>query len=1214
MRFSRLSENQLPRVFGKHEVEPQREVLATLNFTEASKIADKQAISVINETNPTAATYTSYVTNNTTDTCYNLGCLVPDCSHSQRETATYTETLNSLAISCNNKNVAINNLSTEIDNGTLTTSQLKILTAEERQNLLFSHYLEDIKTLENLVPVSIVKSSIYQPTRGDLLQEKTALVDQVYSIPGKTPGLIYSTVDIVGNRFKALIDSGASKTFVGPSIRKIAKKNALFVNKNITAKVTTPLGHTEEIRETIQIPIKLQKRVRVIEARFLESLDQDCILGLDALHDFGIIADFSNFTYTFSSKPFDRYTFEKRFKETTEKTESCYGLRELSSTEENMLQKFLEAEIPKTPEKLGTTSLVVYSIDVNGHPAIKQRPYPQSSVKEKALFAEVDKMLDNDIIERSSSDWSSPILMVRKPNNTYRFCLDLRKVNAVTKKDAYPLPLMTSILDKLRVARYISTIDLSQAFFQIPLEEKSREITAFAVPGKGLYQFKRLPYGLTNSPAVFQRLVDTLIGPELQPNVYSYIDDLIIVTETFEDHLRWLKIVFDKLKHANLAINEEKCKFCQSEVKYLGFIVNKNGLQVDPGKTAPIREYPAPRTLKQVRRFVGMTSWYRKFIENFASLMEPISRLLKTKQHWEWGCEQQTAFEAVKDRLMQAPILMRPDFTKPFTIQVDASTVGLGSVLTQVIDEQERVIAYASRTITDAERNYTTTELECLGVIWSIEKFRGYVEGTHFEVITDHSSLQWLKTLKKPVGRLARWSMYLAAYDVDIIHRKGAMHHVPDALSRMYENQTELNALKESNDDWYESRINDVIKYPKKFYNWYTANGILYHRTESTLTDAVAQDEASWKVVVKQKNRDRILFDTHDNVQSGHLGIEKTHARIAKDYYWPGMFKDIVNYVKHCDICQKIKSEQYAPPGMLGKRIIEHPWSVVAADIMGPFPRSKKGMKYLLVIQDLFTKWIEIEPLRNATGSLIKNALHDTVISRWGTPRVFISDNGTEFVNKVLTEYTKELNVVHSTTPPYHPQANPVERVNRVLKAMIRAFVEQDHRSWDAHILDFRFAFNTSKHSSTQSTPAFLNFGREPLSINSLRRELESTATIEQGSLEQWSERLYRLQAIRDWVVDNSEKAHDRQAAYYNKSHREMIYTVGDKVLMRNRVLSDATKNFAAKLTQPFKGPYTVSKVLSPLVYELTAADNKIVSKIHICDLKPYNSKNPIPA
>lgn len=227
--------------------------------------------------------------------------------------------------------------------------------------------------------------------------------------------------------------------------------------------------------------------------------------------------------------------------------------------------------------------------------------------------------------------------MVKKPNGKYRFCLDFRRVNGVSKKDAYPLPNMNGILDKLRSARYISTIDLSQAYFQIPLAKESREITAFSVPGKGLYHFTRMPYGLTGAPATFQRLLDRLIGPEMEPHVFAYLDDIVIVTPTFEEHISWLKKVLDKINTAGLTVNPDKCEFCRSQVRYLGFIVQREGLTVDPEKTRPILEYPAPRNIRQLLRFLGMSSWYRRFIPQFATLSEPLTRLLKKGKRWEWG-------------------------------------------------------------------------------------------------------------------------------------------------------------------------------------------------------------------------------------------------------------------------------------------------------------------------------------------------------------------------------------------------------------------------------------------------------------------------------------------------------------------------------------------------------------------------------------------------
>ena len=263
------------------------------------------------------------------------------------------------------------------------------------------------------------------------------------------------------------------------------------------------------------------------------------------------------------------------------------------------------------------------------------------------MYEEIDKMLEEDVIEPLNSDWSNLVVMIKKPNGKYRFCLDFRKVNKITKKDLYPMPIMAEIFDALRSAKYISKIDLRSAYHQIPLEEESRKITAFTVPGKGMYQFKRMPYGLKNAPAKFQRLMDKIIIPDLKHNVFCYLDDIIIMTENFEEHLKHLEIVLVKISQAGLTINLEKCEFGYSEVKYLGFIVNEKGLLMDEDKIKPILEFATTKNVKQLQRIIGMTSWYRRFIPKFSEIMEPQHALLKKGVEWEWNAKQEQALEKI---------------------------------------------------------------------------------------------------------------------------------------------------------------------------------------------------------------------------------------------------------------------------------------------------------------------------------------------------------------------------------------------------------------------------------------------------------------------------------------------------------------------------------------------------------------------------------------
>jgi hypothetical protein len=391
------------------------------------------------------------------------------------------------------------------------------------------------------------------------------------------------------------------------------------------------------------------------------------------------------------------------------------------------------------------------------------------------------------VIESSSSPYCSPVLLVRKAQGEYRFCFDGQRLNEVTKHDSYPLPRIDRILSLLRDAQYISLLDLRKAFWQIPLAEGSREKTAFAIQGRGLFQFKVVPFGLRNSAQTQQRLMDAIFGPQFEPNIFVYLDDLIITTSDFESHCALLREVLERLKKANLTVNIEKSKFFQTWLKYLGYVIDFARIRTDPDKVAAMTSYRRPNTTTEIKRFVGLCSWYRRFIADFSTLIAPINELLKGRQkrqkiHWLAAAE--TSFRKIKEALSSAPVLISPDFTKPFVVQCDASDVGIGGVLTQEIQGEEKIVCFASRTLNRAERNYSVTERECLAVIFCVEKFRPYVEGTKFTVIMDHHSLLYLFRMKTPTGRLARWILRLQQFTFDIVHRKGRCNVVPDALSR----------------------------------------------------------------------------------------------------------------------------------------------------------------------------------------------------------------------------------------------------------------------------------------------------------------------------------------------------------------------------------------------------------------------------------------------
>ncbi|XP_025271338.1 uncharacterized protein LOC112639973 [Camponotus floridanus] len=415
--------------------------------------------------------------------------------------------------------------------------------------------------------------------------------------------------------------------------------------------------------------------------------------------------------------------------------------------EEAQLRDFLAAELPLFEVITGRTDRAEHRIRLKPGSPIKQRYRPRNPAMQAVINEEVDRMLAEGVIEPSNSAWSSPV--VRKKNGQHRFCIDFRRLNAMSDKDAYPLPHITATLDKLRGAKYLTTLDLKSGYWQIPLNQGSRPATAFTVPGKGLYQFTVMPFGLHSAPATFQRLLDTVIGPDLEPNVLVYLDDIIIASKTFSEHLQHLR----------------------------------EGIHTDPDKVSAITSWPAHHSAQGPAIFRNGLVVSEVHLE-FFTLAAPLTALTKKRAGWTWGTPEDAAFRQLKEALTSTPVLACPDFQKPFLLQTDASSHGLGAVLTQHQTEGKRIIAYASRTLNDAERNYSATELECLAVVWGIRRMRDYLEGYRFTVVTDHQSLKWLQHLENPSGRLGRWLFELQQFDFTIHYRRGGQNQVADALSR----------------------------------------------------------------------------------------------------------------------------------------------------------------------------------------------------------------------------------------------------------------------------------------------------------------------------------------------------------------------------------------------------------------------------------------------
>lgn len=887
--------------------------------------------------------------------------------------------------------------------------------------------------------------------------------------------------------------------------------------------------------------------------------------------------------------------------------------RDLTELQRAMLQPITDQfkELGEVP--LGRTNVISHDIDTGDNPPCFTRTRPTSPAKEKKIEQEFLRFKSLGVIEPAQTAFRNAMTMVERYKSgklKLRLCLDSRKLNALTKIEKYDLPRITSILSRLGKARYMSKIDLKDAYLQIPLTERSKEKTAFFVRGHGVWQFVTMPFGLVNCSATMQRLMDTLFG-DLDGTVFVYQDDLIVVSEEFEEHMELLSTVASRLKRANLSINFEKSGFCLRDMRYMGYIVDELGLRPDPEKVSCVLKVPLPKTVTELRRFLGMAGWYRRFIEGYAEVAAPLHDLLQgggKGRSLVWNEKAILSFEQLKLKLVSAPLLRPPDFSKEFIISCDASVDCIGGVLSQYADsdnKHDRPVAYASRKLRGPEIHYTTTEKECLAVVFCLEKFMEYVEGTEMTVYTDHSALTWLFKQKELTGRLARWVLALQQHHMKLKHLKGKSNIVADAISRFPIVQIlEVVALLEfvapTGDAWYENLLHEVKLGSARSRRYKIVNGrLLYDPTIK------GRRLTNWKMklVVPKSSRNLILSECHDDPKAAHLGVQKTIDRVMDRYYWPGLSRDVREYVKSCQTCRMVKHDNLKPFGLMGKfRNVHTPWQVISMDLLGPFPRSRQGHTSLLVFSDWLTKYPCIIPLRSATAKNVVKHTESRVFLEYGVPEAVIMDNGSQFArSNEVKALLKKYGVTRLwRNCLYHAQSNFTERHNKNVNAALRAYVRENHKNWDELLPEVSLALRTAVHAVTKYSPFFLNHGREYAYHAS---DYALVASSEEPVAER-TQFLIKFKGIFADIVKRMQASHARNKKYYDQFRSEKTFKEGDAIFYRNFVKSDASKAFMKKLA-PLYLPGRITKVISNLAYVVSDVNDREVGKFHVEHLRP---------
>lgn len=1040
------------------------------------------------------------------------------------------------------------------------------------------------------------------------------------------------TVSILGSDMEGLLDSGAAVSIVS-DLNLIEKHNFKTTPTNL--RIRTADGTSHGCLSSICIPYTFRGVTKVIPTLLVPNIAKPLILGNDFWKAFKIVptitenGKFNTFETNGAKEKGMYINFVEDYfgevKQMSLKLEPTQDVIETSEIEEDLSLELPSIENPdktmlteidtehlltekekdqllgivnklKGKGKLGRTTVLEHKIDLMPGEKPKKPPrYRWSPAIQKEMEKEIDRMKEMDIIELSESDWCNPLLPVKKSSGEWRLCLDCRRVNEVTKKEAYPFPDMQMILGRIEKAKYFSIIDLSKAYWQIPLAEESRDYTSFRA-GKHLYRFKVMPFGLTGAPITQTKLMNRVLGYDMEPQVFVYLDDIVVTSNTLEEHLKLLETISERLSKANLSISAEKSKFCQKRISYLGYILSEEGLSIDSSKLEPILSYPSPKTLKEVRRLMGMVGFYKQFIPNYSTILAPITDLLKkSKAKLIWTEDADKAFNEIKSVLTSPPILANPDFNQQFVIESDASLVAAGAVLVQHLNGCRRPIAFFSKKFSSAQRKYSATERECLAVILAIEKFRHYVEGTQFKVITDAQSLKWLNkvSVEGSSARLVRWALKLQQHNIVLEYRKGKLNIVADALSRAV---NEVDVLTVDLD--LEKLKTDIEKGGDKYKDFKVIRGNVYKYIPSCTPEDSRFD---WKYIPPKADRIQILEAEHG---VAHFGYYKTMRKVREKYYWPGMCEEIKRFCRGCQTCKTSKYPNTARVPQIGRpKIATMPWQVVSVDYMGPFPRSKKGNTMILVVTDHFSKFVIIQPMREAKTAQLVMFVESMIFLLFGVPEILISDNGPQFKSSLFASLLKKYKVNHWKNANYHPANNPTERVNRVIGAAIRSYLKDEQKEWDENLQKIAMAIRTAVHESTEFTPYFVNYGRNYISSGdeySRMRELGEDVEYDPKELS------HEKKEIFEKVRMNLKKAYEKYGKYYNlrSTAKPSEFQVGEMVLKKNFFLSNKAKGFNADTYSPAK----VIAKLGSNCYELEDVNGHKLGVYRSADLQKNRS------
>lgn len=1085
------------------------------------------------------------------------------------------------------------------------------------------------------------------------------------SAPSHTP-LPFIKIQCGKYEVSSLIDSGASRSLIsGNLFNMLSSSRCVKRVEQISMPCYTATDEPMVISHKVLIHFKLQGLSWDFSFLVAPSLRCDAILGVDFLAFTGLVLDLRrgqiHFDFLKRKKILPITCFDPitplrsdpeilddywesigdfaNFVNSIVEMYNQFGDDEISSIDLSHLPvdkkevalKVLNKYTKVLTKKLGCTNVLEYDIILNDLTPVRNAPYSLSPPKMEFIRGLIKKLLDLGVIRPSKSSYASPAFLVPKGEDDFRMVIDYRDLNRKVDIEAVPIPDINTAFSWFGKAKWFCVLDMNSAYHQVPLSERCKRFTAFCLPF-GLYEWERLPFGLATGAQVLTRLGRALFEDLLYRCMGIFIDDLVIWADTFEELMQILDTVLSRLAEAGITLCPSKLRIAVQEFVYLGHLKSLRGLEIDPGRTAAIRNYDPPVDAKGVSRFIGMVNFYSKFIPKFSERSAALNKLRKKGVKFEWGKEQMDAFKDLKKCIIQPPILQTPDFEREFIVQSDGSSLAVGAVLLQEFDgerlpisyvsrettDEERArlpIAFASRTLTEQERKYSAYEIECLAVVFALEKFRVYLEHKEFLLECDNEALTWLLAHTRQLGRIARWVIRISAFKFRVKHIRGTTNVTADALSRMFNPSNEDHAEEHCEAT---SVFMNVVKLETPIIPFAYTELLQYQLEDKFLSEKISaikkgNDQSPYflnkgvlccndartkfpKIVVPPTLVPMIFKYYHASVFGAHLGVAKTIQRIRSSFIYPKMNADITRRVKKCEVCALSKPAQNMLLGKLASMVAERPMQKLNVDFVGPLVRSKQGNLHIFVCTDSFTKFVWFWPVRSATADSAIKCLK-LLFQSFGFSECLTSDNGKHFDCAEFNKFCFRLGIQHRFTPRYYPQANPAERVNRNLRSALIAYHANCQNTWDENLHWLQLAFNLAYHEGHKHTPFELMFTYPPAHPLSLHWSINELLPASNRD----------IKSVWDSARKHLWNAHKVTEKRYNLRRKEHRFAVDDLVLVKAHHQSSKPKKFTAKLAYRWDGPFKVSKFVSPVSVLLVDPKNfRPIGKSHVSQLKAY--------